>query len=329
MKNSVSATIESLGVYVPPDVLTNADLEKMVETSNEWIVERTGIRERRIASKDISTSDLAARAALSCLSSSKVSAEDIDLIIVATASPDYAFPATACIVQEAIGAKRAAAFDVEIGCTGFIYALAIGSQFIVSGVYKNVLVIGAETLSRLINWKDRNTCVLFGDGAGAAMLTRGNSGEGILGFHLGVDGSQRDLLYLPAGMAKLPASCDTVSQGLHYVHMEGKAVFKFAVKTMDSAVTRLLEDIGKTADDIDLLIPHQANIRIIESAIQRFKIPREKVMINIEKYGNTSSASIPIALYEAYEQGRINKGDLVVLVGFGAGLSWGSIAINW
>ena len=329
MTKNVSAIIESVGAYAPPNILTNADLEKMVDTSDEWIIERTGIKERRIASEGMSTSDLATKAALSCLSSSSIEPEDIDLIIVATASPDYAFPATACLVQHALGATNAAAFDVEIGCTGFIYGLAIGSQFIVSETYENVLVIGAETLSRLINWEDRNTCVLFGDGAGAALLTPGKPDEGILGFHLGVDGSQEEVLYLPAGLSKLPASHDTVDQGLHYVHMEGRAVFKFAVTTMNNAVSKLLEQIGKTPEDVDLLIPHQANIRIINSAIQRFQITREKVMINIEKYGNTSSASIPIALYEAHEQGRINKGDLVILVGFGAGLSWGSIAIKW
>ncbi len=329
MQTPVSAVVESLGAYVPPVVLSNADLEKMVDTSEEWIFERTGIYERRLASQGMSTSDMAIEAAVSCLSSSAIAASEIDLIIVASTSPDYAFPATACLVQNAISARSAAAFDMEIGCTGFIYALATGSQYIASGVYRNVMVIGAETLSRIVDWKDRNTCVLFGDGAGAAILTAGKPGEGILAFQLRADGSQSQLLSLPAGLAKFPASQDTLEKGLHYVHMEGKAVFKFAVKAMNSAIIELLQRLGKTPDDIDLLIPHQANIRIIDSACQRFKIPKEKVMVNIEKYGNTSSASIPIALYEAFQNGRIKKGDLVVLVGFGAGLSWGSIAIKW
>ncbi|HHY17164.1 MAG TPA: ketoacyl-ACP synthase III [Firmicutes bacterium] len=325
----MSVVVESLGAYVPPSILSNADLEKMVQTSGEWIFERTGIRERRLAAHGVSTSDMAIQAAISCLASSKITAGDLDLIIVASASPDYAFPATACIVQNAISAKSAAAFDMEIGCTGFIYALATGSQFIASGAYKNVLVIGAETLSRIVDWTDRNTCVLFGDGAGAALLTAGTKGQGILAFHLGADGEKCDLLSLRGGLARFPASPDTLAQGLHYIHMEGKAVFKFAVRSMDSALNSLLVRIGKTADDIDLLIPHQANVRIIDSACQRFRIPREKVMVNIDKYGNTSSASIPIALYEAFQQGRIKRGDLVVLVGFGAGLSWGAIAIRW
>jgi 3-oxoacyl-[acyl-carrier-protein] synthase-3 len=329
MQTPVSAVVESLGAYVPSIILSNADLEKMVETSEEWIFERTGIRERRLAAQGMSTSDMAIEAAMSCLSSSAITAEEIDLIIVASASPDYAFPATACLVQNAISARSAAAFDMEIGCTGFIYAMATGSQYIASGVYRNVMVIGAETLSRIVDWKDRNTCVLFGDGAGAALLTAGKAGEGILAFHLGADGAQSQLLSLPAGLARPPASQDTLEKGLHYIHMEGKAVFKFAVKAMTSAINELLQRLGKTPDDIDLLIPHQANTRIIDSACQRFKIPREKVMVNIEKYGNTSSASIPIALHEAFQEGRIKKGDLVVLVGFGAGLSWGSIAIRW
>ncbi|MGE5578801.1 MAG: beta-ketoacyl-ACP synthase III [Bacillota bacterium] len=322
--------IAGVGSYVPPAVLTNADLEKMVDTSDAWIVERTGIRERHIAAKEVATSDLAREAAVACLSRAGVPSSEIDLIIVATASPDHLFPATACIVQNAIGATKAAAFDMEIGCTGFIYALATGSQFVASGAYDNVLVIGSETLSRLVNWNDRTTCCLFGDAAGAVLLRPGDEeGRGIIGFHLGSDGSGKDTLKLEAGGSRTPASAFTVDEGLHYIHMEGKAVFKFAVKTLDAAVTKVLEKCGKRPEDIDLLVPHQANLRIIDSACERFDIPRERVMVNIEKYGNTSSASVPLALDEALAAGRMKPGDLVVLVAFGAGLSYGAAAIVW
>ncbi len=329
MTKAVSVIIRSLGVYVPPKVLSNKDLEIMVDTSEQWILERTGILERRIADDEMNTSDMAIKAALSCLEASETSATDVDLIIVATATPDYAFPSTACIVQHGISAKRAAAFDLEIGCTGFIYALATGAQFIRTGVYKNVLVVGAETLSRFVDWTDRNTCVLFGDGAGAALLTEGPPGEGILAFDLGADGSKEGLLILPAGMAKLPASEKTLKERMHYIQMDGRAVFRFAVGIINQSLATLLAKLGKRAQDIGLLVPHQANIRIIHSACRRFNLSEDRVMINIEKYGNTSSASIPIALYEACCEGRIQKGDLVVLVGFGAGLSWGSLAIQW
>ena len=321
--------VAGVGSYVPPAVLTNFDLEKMVDTSDAWIVERTGIRERHIAATGVSTSDLAKEAALSCLQSAGVSPRDVDLIIVASASPDYAFPATACLVQDLIGAEKAAAFDIEIGCTGFIYAMVTGAQYVASGAYDKVLVIGAETLSRFVDWTDRSTCCLFGDGAGAALLTPGEEGEGIIGFYLGSEGSSGDLLKLPAGMARMPASEETVKEGLHYIHMDGKAVFKFAVKTIDLAVSKVLEKCGKRPEDVDLLVPHQANLRIIDSACQRFDIPHEKVMVNIDRYGNTSSASVPLALTEAVQDGRVRKGDLVVLVAFGAGLSYGSIAVIW
>jgi len=321
--------IRGLGVAIPPVRLTNYDLEKMVETSDEWIVERTGIRERRLATPELATSDLAVQASLMALEDAGMTPEDVDLVIVASASPDMFFPATACLVQARIGATRAAGFDMEIGCTGFVYALVVGSQLVKSGLYDNVLVVGAETLSRVINWKDRNTCVLFGDGAGAAVLCPVEEGRGIIGSHLGADGSGADLLKLPAGGSRLPASHETVDAGLHYVHMDGKAVFKFAVKSMNSAVQIVLNQCGKTPQDIDLLIPHQANLRIIDSACQYLGIPRDKVMINIDRYGNTSSASVPIALWEAVKGGRVSPGDFLVLVAFGAGLSWGSVAITW
>jgi len=321
--------IDAVGAYVPPMVLSNSDLEKMVDTSDEWIVERTGICERHLALPGTATSDMATEAARLCLSASTLKAEDIDLVIVASATPDYMFPATACLVQDAISARSAAAFDIEIGCSGFVYALATGASFVASGIYDNVLVIGAETLSRITNWKDRNTCVLFGDGAGAVLLTPGQKGQGIVAVHLGADGSQSDLLKLPAGLSRHPASYETVDQGLHYIYMDGRAVFKFAVKIIHTAVDAVLSQIDKNPSDIDLLVPHQANLRIIDSACRRLNIPKEKVVVNIDKYGNTSSASVPIALYEALQQGRIKRGDLVVLVAFGAGLSWASAAIVW
>lgn len=321
--------IAAVSSYVPSGVLTNADLERMVDTSDEWILERTGIRTRHVADSQTATSDLAREAALECLSNAGVMPSELDLIIVASATPDHLFPATACIVQQSIGAARAAAFDMEIGCTGFIYAMATGSQFVASGVYEKVLVIGAETLSRFVNWSDRTTCCLFGDGAGACLLVPGEPNQGIIGMSLGADGSSSHLLKLPAGLSRLPASHQTVDAGMHYIHMEGKAVFKFAVKIVAESVTQLLNSCGKSLDDIDLFIPHQANIRIIDSALGRLDIPREKVVINVDRYGNTSSASVPIALSEAVREGRLRRGDLVVLVAFGAGLSWGSLAIIW
>ncbi len=318
--------IASLGAFVPPNILTNADLEKMVDTSDEWILERTGIRERRIVEKGTATSDLAVRAARQCLENAGVEPQDVDLIIVASASPDYTFPATACIVQNAIGAVKASAFDMEIGCCGFIYAMVTGAQFVASGAFQKVLVIGAEILSRIVDWTDRNTCCLFGDGAGAALLTPVEDGRGILCFDLGSMGESASALTLPAGGSKNPASLETIEKGMHYIHMDGRAVFKFAVTIMDKSVRTLLRKCGKNVEDVKLLVPHQANIRIIKSACQRLGITPDQVMVNIDKYGNTSSASVPIALWEAVEKGRVQKGDFVILVAFGAGLSWGSIA---
>ncbi len=329
MKAVRQVKIAGMGSCVPQKVLTNQDLTKMVDTSDEWIVEMTGIKTRYIVEDDQSTSDLAVGAALECLSNAAVAPEDVDLIIVASATPDHLFPATSCLVQHAIGAKRAAAFDMEIGCTGFISAVVTGSQFVASGTYDNVLVIGAETLSRIVDWTDRGTCCLFGDGAGACLLVPGAPGEGIVASELGSDGSQSEVLKLPAGAAKHPATEETVRDRMHYIKMEGRPVFRFAVKIMAESILRLLASCGKSIEDIDLLVPHQANIRIIDSALTRFSVPRDKVVINIDKYGNTSSASVAIALHEAVREGRVRKGDLVVLVAFGAGLSWGSLAIIW
>jgi len=328
-ENDIAVGIIGIGCYVPDKVVTNKDLERIVDTSDEWIVERTGIRERRIAEPDVATSDLATRAAECALTDAGVTAAEIDLIIVATATPDMFFPSVACLVQDNLKAVNAAAFDLSAGCSGFAYGLVAGSQFIKTGRYRKVLVIGAETLSKILDWSDRNTCVLFGDGAGAVILGETEQGYGILGAHLGADGSGGDLLKLPAGGSRLPASNETIGGRLHFVHMNGNEVFKFAIKVMGEAAVKALEDAGLTSDDVDCLIPHQANIRIIQSAAKRLKLPMDKVVINVEKYGNTSAASIPIALQEALEAGRIKKGDVVVLVGFGAGLTWASCVIKW
>ncbi len=324
-----SVGIIGIGSHVPEKVLTNKDLEAIVETSDEWIVDRTGIRERRIADQETATSDLAYQAALKALADAKVSADEIDLVIVATATPDMFFPSTACLVQNRIGATKAAAFDLAAGCSGFAYGLVVGTQFVQNGTYKKVLVIGAETLSKILDWTDRNTCVLFGDGAGAVVLGEVEDGYGILGVELGADGSGGDLLKMPAGGSRMPASAQTVAERLHYVHMSGNDVFKFAVKVMGEAAAKALDHAGLSSEDVDCLIPHQANIRIIQSAAKRLKMPMEKVMVNVDKYGNTSSASIPIALNEAVKSGKVKKNDVVVVVGFGAGLTWASCVLKW
>jgi len=324
-----SVGIIGIGTYLPEKVLTNKDLEKMVDTSDAWIVERTGIRERRIAESDIATSDLAACAAEKALSDAGVSADEIDLIIVATVTPDMLFPSTACLVQDKIKASKAAAFDLSAGCSGFVYGLVTGSQFIQNGIYKKVLVIGAEALSKIIDWDDRNTCVLFGDGAGAVVLGEVESGYGILGVELGADGSGGDLLKMPGGGSRLPATMESVNNRQHFLQMSGSDVFKFAIKVMGEAAVKALDGAGLTNEDIDCLIPHQANNRIIQSAAKRLKVPMEKVIVNVDKYGNTSSASIPIAMDEAIKSNKIKDNDIVVLVGFGAGLTWASCVIKW
>lgn len=320
--------IIGLGSYVPERVLTNQDLEKMVETSDEWIRERTGISFRRIADEDMATSDLAAKAAREAIEMAGVKPEDLDLIIGATVTPDMMFPSTACIVQHEIKATRAAAFDLSAGCTGFIYALTVAAQFVASGMYRNVLVFGAEILSKIVDWQDRNTCVLFGDGAGAAVVSAVESG-GILESILGADGGGKDLLFIPAGGSKEPASFDTIKERKHFIKMNGNEVFKFAVKIMEESTRKVLEKANLTPQDVDLVVPHQANVRIIEAATRRLNISKEKVMVNIDRYGNMSAASIPVALYEAYKARKIKKGDKVVLVGFGAGLTWGANLIEW
>lgn len=321
--------ITGVGSFVPENIMTNSDLEKIVDTSNQWIIERTGIEERRIAKEGVSSSDLAAIAAQRAMEDAGILPEDIDLILLATISPDYIFPSTACMVQNQIGAKNAAAFDINAGCTGFVYALTTAKAFVKSGIYKRVLVIGAETLSKIVDWKDRNTCVLFGDGAGACIVEDCQEGFGIISEDLGSDGSKADVLIVPAGGSKEPTSLKTVEEGLNFIKMDGREVFKFAVRIMEKASNDVLKKAGLTSKDIDLLIPHQANIRIIDSALKKLDLKKEKVFVNLEKYGNTSAASIPIALDEALSQKRIKKGDNILLVAFGAGLTWGGVLLKW
>lgn len=323
------AGITGLGVAIPERVLTNFDLQEMVDTSDEWIRTRTGIRERRIAHRRQATSDLAVEAGRRALESAGVSPRDVDLVIVATNTPDMLFPATACLVQDRLGASNAGAFDLLAGCTGFLYALSAGQQYISSGTFKTVLVIGAETLSRIINWNDRNTCVLFGDGAGAAVLQRVPPDRGILATRIGSDGSGGKYLHLPAGGSRLPASEETVRKGLHFVDMNGREVFKFAVRTMGEGTMEILSMAGLEPEEVNFFIPHQANIRIIETAARRVGINMDRVLVNVDRFGNTSTASIPLALYEAVEQKKIQDGYNIVMVGFGAGLTWAGLAMKW
>jgi 3-oxoacyl-[acyl-carrier-protein] synthase-3 len=327
--NSRAVGIIGTGKYVPERILTNQDLEKMVETNDEWIVTRTGIRERRIVSQEQATSDLAFNAAQAALSAAGITAADLDLIVVATITPDMKFPSTACLLQDKLGASKAAAFDLSAACSGFIYGLATASSMIASGMYRHALVVGAECLSRITDYTDRNTCILFGDGAGAAVLGPVEEGRGFRSFELGADGSGGDLLKVCGGGSRLPASAETVANKQHYIEMAGADVFKFAVRIMGSAAEEALRKADIAKADIDLLIPHQANIRIIQSSLNRLGLSEDKCMINLDKYGNVSAASIPIALAEAVEQGRVSEGDCLVLVGFGGGLTWGASVLIW
>ncbi len=323
------AHIVGWGKYVPDKILTNNDLAELVDTSDEWILARTGISERRIAGPKESTFTMALRAAQEALEVANLDPRALDLIIVSTATPDYLFPATACLVQDALGATHAGAFDLEAGCAGFVYALSIGDQMIATGAYKHVLVIGAETLSRILDWTDRNTCVLFGDGAGAFLLQASDTPGGMLSFVLGSDGSGGQLLIIPAGGSRQPASLDTVTPRLHFVQMKGREVFRFASRITAKAAREAIRAAKLTTDDIDLFIPHQANLRIILSAAKELGLPMARVFVNVEKYGNTSAASIPIAFCEAIEEGRLKPGNHLVLVGFGAGLTWGATVVKW
>jgi len=328
MRN-ICVGISGVGSYVPERIVTNHDLSKIVDTSDEWILARTGISERRILEEDMATSDMATIAGKKALEDSGLSPEDIDLIIVATVTADHAFPGTASIVQKKLGSTKAAAFDINAGCSGFLYGLITGESFIKSRTYERILVIGAETLSRIIDWKDRNTCILFGDGAGACVLEKTEEGYGILSSELGSDGTNGEVLILPAGGSKLPASLDTIENRLHFIEMEGKEVFKFAVRIMEKTSINVLEKANLELKDLDFLVPHQANIRIIDMAAKKLKLEKNKICVNLNKYGNMSSASIPVALDESIKDKRIKRGDNILLVAFGAGLTWASTTIRW
>jgi 3-oxoacyl-[acyl-carrier-protein] synthase-3 len=324
MSSMRRAAIAGTGSYVPARVLSNAELERMVETTDAWIVERTGIRERRIAAPEESTSTMAIIAARRACEDAGINPADIEMIIVATITPDFIFPATACQVQHAIGAKRAAGFDLEAACSGFVYAVNVASSLIASGMYKNVLVIGAETLSRLVNYEDRSTCILFGDGAGAAVLTARDNGSGVLHTSMRAEGEESHSMLIPAGGSHAPASAETVVNKLHTLHMDGRRVFKFATKTFIELVEDALAACKLRREDVAMVIPHQVNQRIIEAAVKKLEMPLEKFFVNLERYGNTSAASVPIALDEARRAGRIHAGDHVITIAFGGGLTWGS-----
>ncbi|MGB7746941.1 MAG: beta-ketoacyl-ACP synthase III [Verrucomicrobiia bacterium] len=324
-----TCSITGVGSYLPAKILTNAHLEKMVDTSDEWIITRTGIQSRRLAAKDEFTSDMAAHAAQRAMKKAGVTSDQIDLIIVATITPDMPFPATACIVQQKIEAHRAAAFDLEAACSGFIYGLEIGQQFIMSRTYDTVLVIGAEKLSSIVDWTDRNTCVLFGDGAGAAVLQSRPNSHGLLTAVMGADGSKGNLIHMPGGGSRCPASVTSVNARLHFLRMEGKETFKNAVQAMLTAAREALRRCELDITKIKCVIPHQANQRIIDAVGERLGATREQLFINLDRYGNTSAASVAIALDEAVSSGRIERGDLILLVVFGAGLTWGAAVIEW
>lgn len=323
------STIAGIGHYLPERILTNAEIEALVETSDEWIVSRTGIRERRIAAPEQASSDLGLEAAREAMADAGVGPDDLDLIIVGTATPDMLFPATACVLQDRLGAKRAGAFDLSAACSSWVYGIAVAHGYVSSGMAETVLVVGAETLSKITNWKDRSTCVLFGDSAGAAVIRPCEPGQGFLSFYLGADGAGGPLISLPGGGSRYPASYETIERGDHYLQMNGREVYKFAVRLIPKAIEEAASRAGVRLEDVDWFIPHQANIRIIDAAAERLGQPREKFFINVERFGNTSSASVPVALYEAVRGGKIRRGDLTVMVAFGGGLTWASTALRW
>lgn len=327
--NTRYAHITGWGMAVPEKILTNKDLEKIVDTTDEWIVSRTGIRERRIASANETTASLASDAALRALEVANLHPSDLDLIILSTSSPEHIFPATACLVQDRIGAVKAGAFDLLAACTGFVYAINLGAQAIKANGADNVLVIGSETLSRIVNWRDRNTCILFGDGAGAFVMQASEEPGGVMSAVMRSDGSGGDLLSLPAGGSRYPTSMQTLYDGLHYIQMNGREVFRFATRVLAEASQQTVQAANLTMDDIQLVIPHQANRRIINAAARGLNYPMDQVMVNLDRYGNTSTASIPIATIEAVQQGRLNPGDKTVMVAFGSGLTWGAALIEW
>jgi len=321
--------ITGSGFYAPDKILTNYDLEKMVDTSDEWIITRTGIKERRVASKDQATSDLAVEASRRTLKDAGLGVKDIDLIMVATSTPDTIFPSTACWVQKGLGADHLPAFDVSAGCTGFLYGMILAEGLILGGVNKRILLVGGELLTKVVNWKDRNTCVLFGDAAGAFILEESNDESGMLSSYWKADGSLGDLLLLPAGGTRIPATAKSVADKLHFLQMKGNDVFKHAVKRMGEAALEALKRAGLKRDDIDYFIPHQANIRIIDATGRRLNVPKEKVYSNIHKYGNVSVASIPISVHELKQEGKLKKGDIIVMDAFGAGFTWAAVVYRW
>ena len=324
------AYISSVGMYVPEKRVTNEELAKTVETSDEWIQERTGIRERRVVSDGQCNSDLSAEAIRNCLDKVSVKPEDIDLIIVPTVTPDMLFPSTACVIQNKIGAINAWGFDLSGACSGFLYALSVGTQFVENGRYSKVVVVGTDVMTSIVDPQDRATCVLFGDGAGAVLLEPSeDDGVGVLDFLLRCDGAGGKHLNMPAGGSFMPASHETVDQRLHYVHQDGRSVFKFAVKYMADVSAEILARNGYGVEEVKLFVPHQANLRIINSTADRLKLKKEQVAVNIDRYGNTTSATIPIGLYEYHEQGKLKRGDLVLLSSFGAGFTWGSVLMRW
>lgn len=326
----VPVGILGTGAYLPEKIVTNNDIAKIIETNDEWIISRTGIKERRICDEHTATSDLALEAAKRALEDAGVKAEDLDLIVLGTSTPDnMLFPATACLIQAKLGAHKAAAFDLSIACSGFVYSLITASQFVATGAYKRVLVIGADTLSKNLNWEDRSTCILFGDGAGAVVLGPVEEGNGLLSFELGAQGDLDSKLIVPAGGSRTPLTAENISNRKHFIEMAGPEVYKFAVKIMGEAAARVIDKAGLSLEDIDYFVPHQANNRIIEAAAKRLKLSKEKVFKNVEKYGNTSAASVPVALDEAVKGGKIKKGDNIILVGFGAGLAWAAATIRW
>jgi 3-oxoacyl-[acyl-carrier-protein] synthase-3 len=324
-----NARIVGMGMYVPPKVMTNDDLAEIVDTSDEWITQMTGIKERRFTEGDTTTSDLAAEASRRALEDAGIDAGEVDMVIVGTATPDMFFPSTACLVQAKIGAKDAFAYDMAAGCSGFIYGLVIAEQFVARGTIETALVVGAENLTKFMDMTDRNTCVLFGDGAGAAVVRACDPPKGLLTHYLGSDGSLGKLLEFPAGGSRMPTTHETVDGRFHYIKMEGRKVYVNAVRAMGDSVVKVLQQAGYTGDDLDILFPHQANIRIITSVAERAGTPMEKVYVNIDRYGNTSAASIPIAMVEAIEAGRLREGMLAGLVAFGAGFTWGAALIRW
>ena len=324
-----SAGILGTGWAAPEQVVTNADLERMVDTNDAWIVERTGIHQRHVAPDDMPVSELAYRAACMALKDAKVDPADLDLILVATLTSDRVIPSTACVLQHRLGAVHAGAFDLSAACSGFVYGSAIACQFIETGMYRRILVIGAETLSKVVDWTDRNTCILFGDGAGAAVYGAVEDGLGVQSFDLGSDGSGADFLDIPASGSLHPVTHEMLDQRMNFIHMDGKAVFRFAVKIMGKTVESSLQKAGMDKEEIDWLVPHQANIRIIQAAAKRLNLSMDRVIVNIGNYGNTSAASIPVALAEAAHAGRFKKGNVLALAGFGAGLTWASCIMKW